>query len=111
MTDQYFVNIKDPQDVRRGLLSNSRRIIQILQRYERIKELRIKKVELLSKMRGINKEINLLVTKLKKEMPKAEIRVKNKPRDTERAPRRSINELEKLESELKEIEEKIGMIS
>ncbi|HII72259.1 TPA: hypothetical protein HA265_05895 [Candidatus Woesearchaeota archaeon] len=112
MAEDYFVQIKEPAEVRRKLLANSKQLIQILQRYERIKELRVRKIEKISQLRKLNQEINLLMAKLKKEMPKAEVRIKQEPRRPDRQESRlQGNELEKLEAELKRIEDKIGMMS
>lgn len=113
MTEDFFVHIRDPTDVRRKLLGSSKQLIQILQRYERVKELRIHKLEKISQLRKLNKEINLLFAKLKKEMPKADVRIKTEPRKPSRneGSKLSGNELAELEAELKKIENKIGMMS
>ncbi len=110
---QYFVQIKDPLEIRRTLLGNSRQTIQILQRYERIKDLRVKKLEKISKLRGTNREVNLLVAKMKKAFPAADLRIRldkeTKP-SKERKSEVKGDELAKLEHELRRIEEKIGKI-
>jgi hypothetical protein len=80
--NQYFVHIRDPVDIRRTILGSSKQIIQVLQRYERIKALRVKKLEKIALLRNLNKEINLLVAKLKKGLPVAEMRVKLKEEKT-----------------------------
>ncbi|NQU79207.1 hypothetical protein HQ545_05570 [Candidatus Woesearchaeota archaeon] len=109
---QYFVQIKDPVDMRKNLLGTSKQIIQILQRYERIKSLRIRKIEKASKLKETNKEINMLVAKMKKEMPNADIRIH--PRQD--IPEQKViekpehDDLNKLETELRMIEQKIGRL-
>jgi hypothetical protein len=111
---QYFVQIRDPADVRRGILGSSKQIIQILQRYERIRSLRVKKLEKIAKLRALNKEINLLVAKMKKTMPAADFRVKigkddkmgKKTKDSAK-----LDDLNSLESELRMIEEKIARMA
>ncbi|MFH1063983.1 MAG: hypothetical protein V1729_02805 [Candidatus Woesearchaeota archaeon] len=108
---QYFVQIKDPLDMRRDILGSSRQMIQILQRYERIKQLRIKKVEKIHDLKATTKEIHLLVTKMKAVLPAYKVRLdlekENKPK------RRGMtgDELKNLEAELRMIEEKIGNLS
>ena len=105
---QYFAQIKDPIEIRRSILGCSRELIGVLQRYERIKELRVQKIEKVAKLRALNKEINLGIAKLKKVFPAVEMRVKV----GEEAPRRGgRNELKKLEDELKMIEDKISLLS
>lgn len=111
---QYFVQIRDPAEIRRGILGSSRQIIQILQRYERIKVLRVKKLEKLAKLRALNKEINLLVAKLKKTMPASDFRV-HAGKD-ERAGKKAkespkVDDLNKLEAELRMIEDKIARMA
>jgi hypothetical protein len=114
---QYFVHIKSPVDVRRGILGSSRQIIQILQRYERIKSLRVRKIERMALLRALNKEINLLVAKLKRELPAAEMRLrlgkeeKKTKRGREEKEEYAGDELRKLESELRMIEDKIGRLA
>ncbi|MFC1723142.1 hypothetical protein ACFL0V_03305 [Nanoarchaeota archaeon] len=108
MTDEYFVQVKDPEEVRRMLLGSSKQIVQVLQRYETLKDIRVQKLEKLSLLRKLNKEIHLLLVKLKKEMPKADIRIKPK---IQKESTVTGNEVAELEAELKRIEEKIGMIS
>jgi len=110
---QYFVQIKDPMDVRRSMLGTSKQIIQILQRYERIKDLRVKKLEKISQLRGTNKEINLMAAKLKKAFPAVDIRIKLDKEEIKAKSQKTEmkgDELLKLESELRKIEDKIGKL-
>jgi hypothetical protein len=108
---EYFAQIRDAPEVRKALLSTSRDIIQILQRVERMKQLRTKKLEKIGAVRNTNKEIRLLVGRLKKAFPAAGMRV---PTNPERKPEgRKIRggELKELEEELKKIEGKIAQLS
>lgn len=112
--DQYFVQLRDPLDIRRSILGSSKQIIHVLQRYERIKELRIKKLETIEDLKRINKEINLSIAKLKKALPAADYRVKigKEEKRMKSAGRKAFSgdELRGLESELRMIEEKIGKL-
>jgi hypothetical protein len=110
--NQYFVHIRDPVDIRRTILGSSKQIIQVLQRYERIKTLRVKKLEKIALLRNLNKEINLLVAKLKKGLPVAEMRVKLKEekkgiKKREEKEEYAGDDIRKLELELRMIEDKI----
>jgi hypothetical protein len=108
---QYFVEIKDPADMRRSMLGSSRQIIQILQRYERIKELRVMKLEKLAQLRTLNKEIGLIVAKLKKAFPKADFRVKVEKGGVSVSRVMGAHpgdDLGKLESELRMVEDKLS---
>ena len=113
--EQYFVHVRDPVDIRKHILSSSKQIIQILQRYERIKDLRVKKLEKISQLRATNKEINLIIAKLKKALPAAEMRVKIGGREDKKIKKGRAefrgDELAKLESDLRMIEEKMGGLS
>ena len=81
-------------------------IIDGRQRYETLKEIRVKKVEAVSRLRKTNKELNLLMAKMRKAMPKADMRIPEKRVDTKFEG----DDLAKLESELKKIQQKISMI-
>ncbi len=105
MSEEYFVQIRDTDEVRRKLLGSSKQIIGVLQRYEMLKQTRVIKLEKMSQLRRTNKEINLLIAKLKKEMPKAEMRI-----STTRKAKVDGTEIAELEAELKRIEDKIGML-
>jgi hypothetical protein len=110
---QYFIQIRTPTDVRKGILSSSKQIIQVLQRYERIKILRVKKLEKIAMLKMLNKEIRLLIVKLKKAFPVAEYRVKiGQEEKRVRKGSKSVmgGDLYSLESELKMIEQKIGKL-
>ncbi len=113
MAEDYFVHIKDPVDMRRSILGSSKQIIHILQRYERIKDLRVQKIEKISKLRAQNKEINLLIANLKKEFPAAKLRVNIRDDTPNRKDKKEFrgDELAKLESDLRMIENKIGRLS
>ena len=109
--NEYFAQVPDPQEVRKSLLSSSRQIIQVLQRMERIKQLRIAKLESINKVRNTNKEIRLLITKLKKEFPSTGMRIPTSPEKPAKTKRIRGNELQELENELKKIESKISQLS
>jgi len=114
--ESYFVGVSDPIEVRRNILESSKNMIHVLQKYERFKTLREKKIENITRLNQTIKEINTLISKLKAELPKPpkrkkafkeekEEEVKGKP--TERKPTKEKSELEKLEEELNKVEEKL----
>ena len=113
MEDPYFVQIRDPLDMRRSILSSSKQIIHVLQRYERIKDLRVRKLDKIAKLKALNKEINLIIAKLKKEFPASDFRInlsKEEKTVSRRKEKVSGDELYQLESELRHIEEKLGSL-
>jgi hypothetical protein len=123
MADQniLFIQVRDPVNLRRTLLGCSKQIIQLLQRYEKLKEMRVKKAELISKLRMTNKEITLLVTKLNTYLPAASAKTAEKQEKTKKKETHfraeaaihegNTNDLKKLEAELAMIESKIKQLS
>ena len=68
--DSFFVVLKNPVEFRRNLLESLKLQIQAMQRYERFKDLRQGKTELLDQTRNIIKDINYLTNRLKTKLPK-----------------------------------------
>jgi DNA polymerase III alpha subunit len=67
---EYFVSIEEPIELRKNILEGSRMLIHALQRYERFKQVRHKKLEAINRLNQITREIGILLTKLRNEMPK-----------------------------------------
>lgn len=67
---EYFVGVTEPIEMRKNILEGSRMLIHALQRYERYKQIRHKKLEAINRLNQITREIGILLTKLKNEMPK-----------------------------------------
>lgn len=114
MTDDnhFYVQISDSATVRKALLGNSKQVIGLLKRFEHLKLIRKKKTEELLKLRKSNKEITVLINKMKRLLPKSEMRIKiqrekKTPVMTKEAPVPK-SELAKLEAELRGIESKIN---
>ena len=109
--NDYFAQIRDAPEVRKNLLNTSRQIIQILQRVERVKQLRVKKLEKIADVRNTNKEIRLLMNKLKKSFPATGMRIPAKVENKTSGRKIRGGELKELEEELKNIEGKIAQLS
>jgi hypothetical protein len=124
--EPFYVGIKDPTELRRTLLESTRDIVQHLQKSERFKAVRKEKLEEIAKLKSLIKEITKNINKLKQVLPKTKLRaskaaapekaVVEKPREEikerhkiEERPKPS-TELEKLESELNEIEKRLGKL-
>jgi hypothetical protein len=103
--DIFYVHIKEPVEIRKTILESSKQTVKLLQRYENIREVRIRKVEQINKLRKNFRELVVIVNKLKQEMPKVNIRI---PKVGEKP---KSNELYKLEDELKQIEGKLSKFS
>lgn len=67
----FFMRVDEPLEVRKQLLECCRMSIHALQRYERTKELRKRKAELVAQLRGDLKELTQLVLKLRAAFPEA----------------------------------------
>ncbi|MBU0461219.1 MAG: hypothetical protein KJ574_01395, partial [Nanoarchaeota archaeon] len=74
----FYVHLSEPVEIRKSILESSRQAVRLLQRYESIIELRVKKTEQINNLRKNFRELTLLINKLKQEMPKVNVRVKSK---------------------------------
>ena len=122
--DEFYIKISDPIDMRRNLLESSRSVLKCMQSYERLIDVRDKKLKATIILRSIMKETNLLSSKLKKLLPvcntkrfkqksiekeedegepiiEEEMPIQELPDETQ-SP--SGDELEKIEAELAKIE-------
>lgn len=118
-----YQKIDNPVEFRRNMLESSKQVIRALQKYEKLKAVRVKKAEQVSKLRGIVREISTLNIKLKKEFPdllfkpakvKKEARKEEKKKaekSEEKPEKRETRELVDLEKQLKDIERKLESIS
>jgi len=126
----FFVGIRDPVEVRKTLLENTRDVVQILQRFERFKQVREEKAQEVLILKNDIKELNRLVNKLKSSLPKTKIRIKlqqeeaaakkQKPVEEKKkvekkqevpVKKKELSDLEKLERELGDIEGRLSKLS
>ncbi len=131
----FYVGLKQPVELRRNVLESSKDAIQLMQRYEKLRELRKSKEDGMLKLKDDIDNIRKAVRKLKSVLPKAGIRAKaleglgkkeevqpevkveeEKPKKARvkkekiEAPKRELSEIEKLEMELGKIEQKLGKL-
>ena len=64
-----FKKIDGPLGLRRSVLESSKQMVHGLQKYERLKAVRVKKAQEIARLKILIKEINNLTAKLKKEFP------------------------------------------
>ncbi|MBN2422689.1 hypothetical protein JXB41_05650 [Candidatus Woesearchaeota archaeon] len=114
--DGFFVGVTNPLDVRRNVLESSREMIQTLQSYEKIKKIRESKVRRIQQLRTVIRELDLLFSKLKSSLPKTHLRAKvaesvssSKVKSSDST--KQMTELERLEEQLKEVEQEIARVS
>ncbi|MCH8004357.1 MAG: hypothetical protein IH934_07055 [Nanoarchaeota archaeon] len=119
--DILFVEVHQSDEVRRNILESLKDIVENLQRFEKFKETRKEKIENINKLGKIIKDINKIIPNLKNSLPETKIRavskskasarkkviVKEKRSPEEVAKRKPVTELQKLESELGDIESKL----
>ncbi len=129
----FFVELRNPVQVRRNLLEAQKEIVESLQRYENIKFIRNKKIESIEKLRKDIKELIKLISNFKTVLPSAKIKeaqmivkevMRPKKRKKKSAKKKKavkhkvqsqeeikpMSELEKLEAELSAIESKLGSL-
>ena len=116
--DIYFVRIDEPSELRRTLLESSKTVVRSLQMYEALRVLRVEKVEEIMNLKKRISELDLLISKLKRSLPKSKkpnIDFERKEnirniRNIRVEPKEEGNELLRLERELREIENKLSNI-
>jgi hypothetical protein len=72
--DAFYMAIQEPRDFRRELLESNKKILQMLQRLEYIKQLRVKKIELMFNYSETMNQISMLSNKLKRTVPVTKLR-------------------------------------
>jgi uncharacterized coiled-coil DUF342 family protein len=119
--DVFYAHLDQPVEIRKHILESSRQIVQLLQRYESVRDIRVQKSAQVVKLRKNFRELTVLINKLKQEMPKVNARVKIrqeaspvvKTKTASGKKTRAVNApaIQKLEEELKMIESKLNRIS
>jgi hypothetical protein len=109
---EFFVGVYDPIDVKRNLLESSREVIKSMQSYEVLTHLRKEKLKHYRKMKSVMEELDLLMDKLDKVLPKAQLRkatVHALPKKRKPKPKvKFTDQLEILERQLKTIERELS---
>ncbi|MBU1111638.1 MAG: hypothetical protein ABIG93_00155 [archaeon] len=126
----FMVKISEPKLVRKDILESLREVIVFMQSYEQFKHVQDEKVVTISALREMIKDLNNLINKLKTKLPKGKLpalkEVSMKESDDEEmeeAPARvkreftpraapvSNGDLDDLESQLKDIENQLKIMS
>ena len=122
-TGLFFVEVKEPSEVRRNILEFLKEIVETLQRFEKFKHIRHEKIENMHKLGRLLKDANKMLGDLKSKLPQTNLRAivnetpkqskahhkkKKKGKVVEEKPqKKDMSELEKLESQLSAIESKL----
>ncbi len=122
--DVFFVKIRDPIEVRRNILENLKNILEILQRFEKLRHIRQGKLENMQKLSVLLKQANKMLGNLRTMMPQTNLKaiapketlqerkvtVKKKERKekvSEKISKKEMTDIEKLEVQLNAIESKL----
>ena len=133
----FFVELRNPTEVKRDFLECLKSILESLERFEEFKSVRKKKIIKINGLKSIVKEINILISNLKKQFPETDVHIlgntvhefdslvkelkeklpktnivtgktkKKKQTEIIKSRKGPVSELDKLESELIDIEKKL----
>ena len=135
-SELFFVEVKDPGEVRRNILETLREILNVLQRFEKFRGMKQEKLEKIQNLRILVRQANNILRHLKSKLPQTSLRaapvreipkqirqVYHKKKKKEKVakevktekqvkmPKKEMTEIEKLESELNAIEGKLKSLS
>lgn len=103
----FFVGVYDPIDIRRNLLESSKEVINSLQYFDSLTKKRENKIKVYKEMKTVMGELDLLMSRLKKRLPKSHLRKATK-QDSSKPLINTyvgfVKELEGLGEELKKVE-------
>lgn len=103
MSQDYFVGIEQPIEVRRNILESSRSVLKGLQAYEDLAEIRSNKIKITLLFRSQLKDVQSSIRKVRSALPKIQAStssVKSKASVTPKAVKAIESELESIEKEL-----------
>jgi esterase/lipase len=102
MTEQFFIGIENPVEARRAILEASKSVLQGLQSYEDLREIRKEKVQVAVLAEEQMKEVLKSVRKLRRTLPKLK-----QPTQKGKKPVTSQSEAKVLEKELSSLEKEL----
>ncbi len=136
----FFVQVRDPNEVRRNALEILKNILETLQRFEKFKHIRQEKLESMQKLRNFVKDVNKMMSDLRSKLPQTNLRAvdsretpkkskkveikkkkktkaaeqrlpEKKPAQEQKQPKKEMTDLEKLEAQLGAIEGKLKSLT
>jgi len=126
----FFVQVREPNEVRKYILQTLKEIVEILHRFEKFRQIRHEKIANIHKLRALLKDANKMLGSLKLKLPQTNLRaaavkeitkhskkpahkkkVKPSEEKPEKAPKREMTETEKLEAQLNAIESKLKSLT
>lgn len=128
----FFVQVKKPNEVRKDILETLRKIVETLQKFEKFKHIRHEKLEKIRNLGVLLKQANKILGDLRLKLPQTNLRatavreaspqpkkmhhnqkkkIKAAEEKSEKAPKKELTEIDKLEAELSAIESKLKMLT
>ena len=125
----FFVQVREPTEIRRNILETLKEIVEVLQRFEKFRQMRHEKIERINHLRVLLRQAGKMLGDLRSRMPQTNLRataVKETPRlpaahyrkkkkgkaeAKQETPKKEMTELEKLENELSAIENKLKSLA
>lgn len=128
----FFVQVKEPNEIRRNILETLKDIVEVLKKFEKFKHIRHQKLEKINRLRNLLKDTNKMLGTLKTKLPQTNLRAvavketssltkkihhkktkkgKQSEERQEKAPKKEMTEVEKLESQLSAIESKLKSLT
>ena len=126
----FFVQVKKPNEVRKDILETLRNIVETLQKFEKFKHIRHEKLEKIRHLGVLLKQANKILGNLRLKLPQTNLRavvvrespsqpkkihykkkIKAAEEKSEKAPKKELTEIDKLEAELSAIESKLKSLT
>lgn len=126
----FFVRVKEPNEARRNILEALKEIVEVLQKFEKFRRIRHEKLENIHKLRVLLKDANKMLGSLKSKLPQTSLRAtvmkeqrahkkthhkkgKKAPAEekAQKAPKKEMTELDRLEAQLGAIESKLKSLT
>ncbi len=122
----FFVQVREPTEIRRNIFETLKEIVEVLQRFEKFKQIRHEKLEKINHLRVLLRQTNKMLGELRSKLPQTNLRAtvarempvhkhhkkkKKAKAAEEKAPKREVTEVEKLEAELSAIEAKLKSLT
>ena len=108
--DVFFVNLESPGELRRLLLESSSLVLDAFKSYEKYKQTTQEKLQYMQQLRTLVDEIKALNKSLLSYLPKVHLQYKGDMKPTEIIPGVDRHQLQKLEADIKAIEDELASL-
>ena len=123
-----FVQVKKPAEVRKDILETLKEIVETLHRFEKFKQTRHKKLEKIHHLGVLIRQANKMLGNLRLKLPQTNLRatvvkaplepkkihhkkIKASEEKQQKAPKKELTEVDRLEAELSAIESKLKSLT